>query len=144
MPASFQPVFERLRGLLHVHAGSYSVTHDTSGRYALEAPAGPSTVRAWGGKLKTASIPVAWVELRANYVSYHLMGVGGNTKLTEGLSRPLRARMQGKTCFNFTTVDEGLFDELQRVTTESLRAMKRAGFIADANDSTQVRASAAG
>jgi len=39
--------------------------------------------------------------------------------------------MQGKTCFSFKTVDEALFDELRSVTAESLRSLKRAGFIAD-------------
>jgi len=128
---SLQPVFARLRDVLRAHAGSFSVNHDTAERYGLEAPVGPATLRAWGGKAKVAKIPIAWVEVRKNYVSYHLMGIDGNAELITGLSKPMRARMQGKSCFNFTAVDEALFEELQGVTAASLRAMKKAEFIAD-------------
>jgi hypothetical protein len=69
--------------------------------------------------------------VRKNYVSYHLMGIDGNAELIAGLSQPLRARMTGKSCFNFTAVDEALFEELQGATAASLRALKKAGFIAD-------------
>jgi hypothetical protein len=126
-----QPVFAQLRRLLQMHAGDFAVSQDTPKRYGLEAPAGPATLRAWGGKARLSRIPIAWVELRKNYVSYHLMGIEGNAKLIDSLSKPLRAHMQGKTCLNFKAVDEALFDELRDVTAESLRALKRAGFIAD-------------
>ena len=131
MSGTFQPVFARLRDLLQAHEGGFAVTHNTPDRYGLEAPVGPTTVKAWGGKLKTAKIPVAWVEIRKTYVTYHLMGVNANTKLIANLSKPLRARMQGKTCFNFTTVDDALLQELQTVTAESLRGLKKAGFVSD-------------
>jgi hypothetical protein len=128
--AVMTPVFARLRGLLQAHAVDFSVSQDSGERYGLEAPVGPATLEAWGGKAKIPRIPIAWVELRKNYVSYHLMGIEGNAKLTSNLSEPLRAHMQGKTCFNFKTVDETLVEELRRVTAESLRSLKRAGFIA--------------
>ena len=128
-PESLQPVFARLRDVLRRYQAEFSVSHDTDGRYGLEAPVGPATLRAWGGTLRTAKIPVAWVETRKNYVSYHLIGVDGNAKLIASLSGSLRARMQGKTCFNFKTVDETLLLELQTVTAESLRGLEKAGFI---------------
>ena len=131
MAPTFQPVFARLRGLLQAHEADFGVTHNTPDRYGLDAPVGPATVQAWGGKVRTPKIPVAWVEIRKTYVSYHLMGVNGNTKLIASLSKPLRARMQGKTCFNFTTVDDALVQELQIVTAESLRGLRNAGFIGD-------------
>jgi hypothetical protein len=96
----------------------------------LEAPVGPATIRAWGGKVRTPKIPVGWVELRKTYVSYHLMGIDGNTKLLAGLSEALRARMQGKACFNFRTLEETPLRELESVTAESFAGLKRAGFIA--------------
>jgi hypothetical protein len=37
--------------------------------------------------------------------------------------------MQGKTCFNFKTVDDELFAELSRVTGESLHGLQAAGYI---------------
>jgi hypothetical protein len=76
-------------------------------------------------------IPVAWVQSGKSYVSYHLMGVGGNPKILEGCSAELRARMKGKSCFNFTTIDEKLLDELAALTTRSLEGMRKAEYIAE-------------
>ena len=137
MTEAFRPVFARLRDLLHAHESDFTITHDTPERYGLEAPIGPATVRAWGGTVRTAKIPVAWVEMRKTCVSYHLMGISGNARLIASLSKPLRARMQGKACFNFTTVEDTLFQELQTVTAESLRGMRNAGFIVDRPASEQ-------
>jgi hypothetical protein len=57
------------------------------------------------------------------------MGLNGDTALVAGLSPALRARMQGKTCFNFRRPDESLLTELGGVTNASLAALRRAGFI---------------
>lgn len=131
MTEAVQAVFARLRDLLHAHQADFTITHDMPERYGLEGPVGPATVRAWRGKVRTAKIPVAWVEMRKTYVSYHLMGLNGHAKLIAGLSKPLRARMQGKTCFNFASMDDALLRELQTVTAESLRGLKKAGFVSD-------------
>ena len=131
---SLQPVFARLRDVLKAHAAELQTSDDSGARYALAAPVGPATVRSWGGKQKTATIPVAWVELEKSYVSYHLMGVAGHPALLAGLSPELRKRMQGKACFNFKELDDGLLEEIGRVTEESLRAMRRAGFISGGAD----------
>jgi len=40
----------------------------------------------------------------------------------------LRARMQGKSCFNFKTLDEALFKELETVTAEGFAMCRKAGF----------------
>ena len=53
------------------------------------------------------------------YVSYYLMSVYASPELTASMSPELRRRMQGKSCFNFTSVDEPLFAELARVTETS-------------------------
>src|SRR5262249_39613047 len=129
MSSQFQSVFTRLRGILEKHAASFAVGQDTAKHYGLEACVGPATVQAWGGKAKKPTIPVAWVQIGKAYVSYHLMGVYGNPKLLEGCSKELRARMQGKSCFNFKTADDKLFKELERLTAKSLTCMKKAGFI---------------
>jgi hypothetical protein len=129
MTRSFQPVFERLRGILQSHEADFVVSTDDPGRYGLEAPVGPATVRAWGGKIKIARIPIAWVEVRKNYVSYHLMGIDRNAALLAGLSDALRKQLHGKNCFQFTALDDGLVRELEGVTAASLRGLKKAGFI---------------
>ena len=131
MSAEFPSIFARLREILKNHAGSFTVGRETAHLYRLEAPAGPATLRAWGGKVKSRTIPVAWVQVGKAYVSYHLMGVYGNPKLLDGCSKELKARMQGKSCFNFKTVDEPLFEELERLTIESLTGMRKAGYISE-------------
>ena len=44
------------------------------------------------------------------------MPVYGDPRLLADLSPELRKRMQGKSCFNFTRVDEGLLTELTDLT----------------------------
>jgi hypothetical protein len=121
----------RLSAILQKHAGGLSVTADTFDRYCLGGRAGPATLRAWGGKVKRPLIPVAWVEIGKSYVSYHLMRVYGNSKLRDSMSKELKARMQGKTCFNFNADDDVLFEELEQVTARAVASFREAGFISD-------------
>ena len=131
--SELKSVFDRLRGLLAARASEFALAYDTTDRYGLEAPVGPATLRSWGGRLRTPNIPIGWVEIRKAYVSYHLMGVDGNAKLLASLSATLRARMHGKACFNFRTLDDIPLRELDTVTAESFAGLKRAGFIAAAD-----------
>ena len=131
MPSDFELIFARLRAILQKHAGTLLVKENTPNCYCLEASAGPAAVRAWGGKVKKPMIPVAWVQIGKAYVSYHLMGVYGNAKLRDGMSRELKARMQGKTCFNFKTNDEALFQELEQLTKQGIAGFRKAGFISE-------------
>ncbi len=129
MKAEFDTVFSRLREILRKHAQSLSVKEDLPGSYSLEAEIGAATLRAWKGKARTQTIPVAWIEAGKTYVSYHLMGLYGNTKLQNGMSKELRSRMQGKTCFNFKTTDEVLLQELDRLTADAIADFRKAGYI---------------
>ena len=52
------------------------------------------------------------------YVGYHLMPLYMNARLTALVTPALKRRMQGKTCFNFTAVDETLFKELGVLTAQ--------------------------
>src|SRR5688500_18725551 len=117
MSADFISIFRRLRANLQKHSGTLSVQEDSPGCYSLAGTPGPATLKSWGGKLKKPLIRVAWVKIEKAYVSYHLMGVHGNPKLS--LSKELKARMQGKTCFNFKTADETLFAELDHLTAQT-------------------------
>jgi hypothetical protein len=129
MPSSLEPTFKRLRKILQEQRADFSVNRDTATHFGLEAPVGPATIKAWGGKAKAPSMPVAWVEVKKNYVSYHLMGIYMNSKLEAMLSEPLRSHMQGKSCFNFKQMDEALFQELGKLTAESLAALRKGGFV---------------
>ena len=126
MASDLRPIFTRLRASLATHADSLVVSRDAPTHYCLEATPGPATMRAWRGEVRRARIPVAWVEIRKAYVSYHLMGVASEAGR---ISAGLRARMQGKTCFNFSKHEESLFAELEAVTARSLAAFRAAGFI---------------
>ena len=48
------------------------------------------------------------------------MGIYGDPTLLAGMSPELRRRMQGKSCFNFTKVDDALFRELAVLTEQSI------------------------
>jgi hypothetical protein len=105
------------------------VSADAPQRFCLEARVGPATLAAWGGTVRRDTIPVAWVERGKSYVSYHLMGLAENATLLAKLSPALKARMQGKACFNFREPDEALLTELADVTARAIAAFRRAGFI---------------
>ncbi len=128
MNAEFEAVFARLRKILRPHSKALTVMEDAPERYCLACRPGPAALRAWGGKLKSPMIPVAWVQIGKAYVSYHLMGMYENAKLRDGMSYELKARMQGKTCFNFKVVDERVFQELERLTAQSIVDFRKAGF----------------
>jgi hypothetical protein len=129
--ADIAALFARLRSILQQYAGQFRVADDSASCYCLEANPGPASLRAWKGNVKRSTIPVAWIQLGKTYVSFHLMALYSCKQLLDGMSKELRARMQGKTCFNFTTVNEWLFRELETLTAEGLSAFRQAGFIVE-------------
>ena len=130
MTADFDATFELLCAMLRDHAEGLTVAEDSANRFCLEAVPGLATLAAWGGKARRPAIPVAWVERGKTYVGYHLMGLNGNSALVDRLSDGLKARMQGKTCFNFRRASEAPLDELNEVTAASIAALRRAGYVA--------------
>jgi len=119
MNSNFESIFARLREILQKHSASLTVTADTPDHYCLQV--------AFSPKLKKP-FPVAWVKIGKAYVSYHFMPVYMFPKLLDGRSDKLRARMQGKSCFNFKVVDEALFEELKDLTTEGFARCREVGF----------------
>lgn len=69
------------------------------------------------------------VQIRKNYVSYHLMPVYVAPDLLDGVSDGLRKRMQGKSCFNFRAVDKGLFKELTALTKAGYQRYADEGYV---------------
>jgi hypothetical protein len=129
MPSpEFQMVFDRLKTILQKHAGNFIIKPDTTVSYGLEGKPGPAALKAWGGKMKKPVMPVAWIEIGKAYVSYHVMGLYTNTVLQNSMSKKLKARMQGKTCFNFKSINEELFKELEQITVKAIDDFKRMGF----------------
>ena len=120
MADSFQDVFSALRAILHRNAGKLMVSEDSPHRYCLQ-----------GGRHPTHGnpMPIAWVQVGKSYVSFHHMGVYARPDLLKGISKRLKARMQGKSCFNFTSVDDALLAELEELTVRTFAAFRNAPFM---------------
>ena len=129
MTSDIESTFTRLREILRRHAGQYMVNDNESRHFGLEAKPGPATLRAWRGKVRKETIPAAWVSVGKSGVSYHLMGLEGNSSLAGGLSKELKAKLNGKTCFTFKKIDDALLGELDEVTSRALTAFRKAGFV---------------
>lgn len=69
------------------------------------------------------------VQIKKKYVSYHLMPVYVNPELLRSISPELKKRMQGKSCFNFTSPDAGLFAELAALTKAGYEDHERRGYV---------------
>jgi len=101
----FGTVAGRLREILEPYRGRLVATKDGPDGLTLEIPGLEG--KPWGY--------VAGTRLGKRYVSLYLMPVYAFPDLVEALSPDLRRRKQGKSCFNFATVDESLFAELAGV-----------------------------
>lgn len=69
------------------------------------------------------------VQKKKSYVSAHLMPVYLKPELLASVSPGLRARMQGKSCFNFSATDPALFKELDALAKAGYASYKEAGFV---------------
>ena len=69
------------------------------------------------------------VQIKKNYVSYHLMPVYVDVSLLENISDPLRKRMQGKSCFNFKIIEKEMFSELALLTEAAYQSYVQAGYV---------------
>jgi hypothetical protein len=110
---AFQTTFETLRKVLKPYERRLTVIRDEPGAYYLAT----KTSKTKSG----AAIWFGGVEIRKNYVSFHLIPVYASTALRDGLSSSLRRRMQGKSCFNFTEIDPAHVKELADVTKRGFR-----------------------
>jgi hypothetical protein len=116
----FQAVFESLREILKEYEPRLVVLHDKPGNYYLNTP--------YCEKFKK-EICFGAVAVKKNYVSYYFMPIYGCPEMARELSPELKARMQGKACFNFKEVDRDLFKELAQLTKAGFDRFKKAGFI---------------
>ena len=69
------------------------------------------------------------VQIKKNYVSYHLMPIYVNPSLLDNLTPTLAKRMQGKSCFNFKSIDDSLFEELRELTLAGFQYYEAQGYI---------------
>ena len=108
--ADFDAVDRRLREIVEPLRSRLVATKDGPDGLSLEIPGLEGKPYGY----------VAGIRRGKRYVSYYLMPVYAFPDLLESMSPELRRRMQGKSCFNFTKIDEPLFAELERVTTAGL------------------------
>jgi len=119
MADPFADIFSALRTILERHAGNMVVSENSATCYRLEGGVHPKHKKP---------MPIAWAQVGKNYVSFHHMGVYVRPDLLKDVSRKLKARMQGKSCFNFTSLDEPLFAELEKLTVRGLEVLRKLRF----------------
>jgi hypothetical protein len=105
----FDVVYSRLSEMLLRHKDKLSV--------AIEKP-GEFWVAVTGATYRGKPLVFAGVRMGKNYVSYHLMSV---YMREVKISAELQKRRQGKACFNFASVDEKLFKEMDQLTASGLK-----------------------
>jgi hypothetical protein len=123
MPTSpdMQATFETLKQMLSKHAGRLIVTADGPAVYSLDCPKpGP-----YGKK----NLFFGAVQTRKNYVSYYLMPVYVFPDLLKDAPEILTKRMQGKSCFNFKSIDRPALAALARLTRQGFARFKSEGYI---------------
>lgn len=69
------------------------------------------------------------VQVKKAYVSFHLMPVYLKPELLASVSPELKARMQGKSCFNFTALEPTLVRELAALTQAGYASYKEQGLV---------------
>jgi hypothetical protein len=103
----FDVVYSRLKAILEPYAPRMHVSADDEKAYSLDlAPPEERNPTTWFGGV------MRW----KRYVSFYLMPVYVDPGLLDRVSPGLRKRRQGKSCFNFTVVDEPLIAELEALT----------------------------
>lgn len=115
-----QIIFQRLKSILLPYAAPLIVTIDEAEHYSLDAP--PSAQRK-------QALFFGAVMVKKNYVSFHLMAVYVFPDLLEAVSPALKKRMQGKSCFNFTSLDETLLIELTGLAQKGFERYRQAGYL---------------
>lgn len=114
--ADFPMIFEQLKNILKLYAKDFSIKTDTPDTYYLDGPYSET----WKKELFFGS-----AQIKKNYVSFYLMPVYMYPELLQDISPALKKRMQGKSCFNFKTVEPELFDELAELARQGAEKFKK-------------------
>jgi hypothetical protein len=111
-----QPVFSQLKSILQNFEPRLLLKVDKPGSYSLDAP--------YSEKYKRELFFGA-AQVKKNYMSYYLFPVYMFPELLKGISPELKKRMQGKSCFNFTSIDKELLSELKQLTKSGFEKFKK-------------------
>ncbi|MBJ7514864.1 MAG: hypothetical protein JHC82_00985 [Stenotrophomonas sp.] len=108
-------LFAALRGLLLAYRSELSVVHDDDGHFYANC-------RNLDAKGKAQFFGA--VKLSGRKHSFHFMPVYDFPELLVDLSPALQKHMQGKSCFNFTSLDPAVRDELQGLVEQGASRYK--------------------
>ncbi len=112
----FLLVFESLKDILKPYAEKLTVKTDTGDTFYLDA--------AYSEKWKK-EIFFGSVQVKKNYVSFHLMPVYMYPDLLKKISPELKKHMQGKSCFNFKKIETPVFEELSQLTKRGFERLMK-------------------
>jgi len=115
--ADLESTYRTLLGIIEPYASTLAVVKKT-----------PRALYLASKTSKTQSGSAVWfggVEIMKNYVSFHLIPVYVDPALLAELSPALRKRMQGKSCFNFTSLDPVQASELVSLTQKGYERFTR-------------------
>jgi hypothetical protein len=112
--------FNSIKSILKKYEKSLRVIADSNDNYCLNT--------GYDEKRK-ADIYFGGVQIKKNYVSFHLMPVYVNPNLLQKLSPELKKRMQGKSCFNFKVIEMKLITELSMLTKNGFEFYKKIGML---------------
>src|SRR3954453_16670291 len=115
MAADFDTTFAALREILRPYAKRMIVVQDTPNYYYLD-----TKYTAPNGK------PLMFGAVRKgkSYGSFYLFSVYMFPELVKDLAPELKKRMQGKSCFNFKTIDEEQLRALKALTKQGAERAK--------------------
>ena len=114
------PVFTELRKIMAPYAAKLSATRDDADELYVDTT-----------HIQKNKKPLFFgaVQVKKSYVSFHLMPVYLKPELLASVSSELKARMQGKSCFNFSALEPTLFQELAALTKAGYANYKEQGFV---------------
>lgn len=101
---NFEEIFIELKSVLDPYEQRLILKHNTSENYYLNTSVNPIKPKEEGF--------FGAVQMKKNYVSFHLFPVYVFPELLSEITGDLRKRMQGKSCFNFKKSDTALINEL--------------------------------
>ena len=116
MSQNFEETFKRLREILKPLEKDLTIKFDEPGKYYLISK-----------KLneKKQEIWFGGVEIKKNYVSFHLVPLYFFPELLDDISPELKKRLTGKACFNFKKPDEAVFADLENLAKASFETFKQ-------------------
>ena len=127
----FAPVFSKLKAIFKPFEKKMVVAQDNDTSYWL------NTRHIMKNK---QPLTFGGVRLGKNYVSFYLMSVYVSPQEMKSMSPELKKRMQGKSCFNFKSVDEKLFRELAKLTRAGAARFNDEKYIEDLRKAQASRA----